>query len=238
MSAPENPLAIKIQRVVGAVDVGMAVHATPRQYDPRGGGGGIGGRRTSRDAGNVALMVAGLVALLAKVWRPHLEKIGNGRAVRVMTERAVLLYRLVVPEERPALLHVAGVAGFVNAVSDHQRRRYRAVRVMTVGANDFAFQNRMTVRTDDLDALFFVAGEAHFRLSELVSDLIVVSMNLVATGAGEFAVLVRAPLPMYALAALVAGQAGLVAGRDRSRGILDEHAVRLGPFLAFAFDEV
>ena len=48
----------------------------------------------------------------------------------------------------------------------------------------------------------------------------------------------HAPLPMYALATLVAGQAGLVAGYDRSRGILDEHAVRLGPFLTFALDEV
>jgi hypothetical protein len=109
---------------------------------------------------------------------------------------------------------------------------------MTVGANDFAFQNRMAVGTDDLDALLLVAGEAHFRLSELLADFIVVSMNLVAGGAGEFAVLVRAPLPMYALAALVAGQAGLVAGYDRSRGILAEAAVRLGPFLAFEFDEV
>ena len=162
-------------------------------------------------------MAGRLMALLAKVRRPHLEKIGNGRAMRVVANRAVLLHRRVVPDVRPALLHVAGVAGFVDAVSDHQSRRYRAVRVMTVGANDFAFQNRMAVRTDDLDALLFMAGEAHFRLSDPLADRIAVSMNLVAGGAGEFAVLVHAPLPMYALAALVAGQAGLVAGYDRSR---------------------
>jgi len=102
---------------------------------------------------------------------------------------------------------------------------------MAIRANDFSFQYRMAVGTDDLDALLLVAGKANLRLSELFADFIVLDMNLVATGAGEFVSLVRASLPEYAPVPLVARQACLVAFRNRGCGRLGEHAVRLDPLV-------
>ena len=57
-----------------------------------------------------------------------LEQIRGSRAVRVVADRAVLLHRLVRAHERPALLHVARVAGVVDVVAHHHARAHRAVR--------------------------------------------------------------------------------------------------------------
>jgi len=65
-------------------------------------------------------MAVWLMALLAKEWWPDLEQIRNGRAMGVMAERAVFLHRRVVAEVRSALLHVTGVAGFVDVLPYHQ----------------------------------------------------------------------------------------------------------------------
>jgi hypothetical protein len=152
-------------------------------------------------------------------------------AVRVVADRAVLLHRRVVAHERPALLHVAGVAGVGDRVAHHHRRPDRAVRVVAVGAGDQAFADRVAVGPVDLGALLLVAFEAHLRLVELVANPVVRGVDLVAARAGGVAARVHAALPVDALAALVAGEARLVLGfRRRHPGAL-EHAVRTRPFL-------
>jgi len=40
--------------------------------------------------------------------------------MRVMADRAVFTDRLVVMHERPAFLHMAGVAGFIHAIALHE----------------------------------------------------------------------------------------------------------------------
>src|SRR6185295_14939193 len=103
--APEGALIGRVARIVGAVDIGVAVHA----------------RAGERDA-----------------------DAGRGRAVRVMADHAVFLDRLMGAHERPALLHVAGVAGLVDAVADQLLLAGAAVGVVAVGAGDLALERRVT----------------------------------------------------------------------------------------------
>src|SRR5262245_11515632 len=92
-SAPERALIGHILRVVGAVDVGVAVRAAARQCDADAGGGRA--VRAAGDAGEAAAMAGRLVAGLAQERLTHLEQVVVHRAVRVMAERAVLLHRLM-----------------------------------------------------------------------------------------------------------------------------------------------
>ncbi len=151
-----------------------------------------------------------LVALLAQERRALPEEVRGGRAVRVVADRAVLLHRLVRAHERPALLHVAGVAGVVHVVAHHHRRSYRAVRVVAVGARHHAFAYGMARGPVDLHPLLLVAGEAHVRLGELVAHRVVGDVDLVAGRAGHVVARVRAHLPVDARAALMARRADFV----------------------------
>ena len=91
-------------RMIGAMDSHMAVVARPSHHE-----------FLLRSYGAVRPRhVPGLgVALLAE---PRLGQLEHGvvvRAVRVMAVRAALEHRLMIPEEGPALLRVAGEAGVV-----------------------------------------------------------------------------------------------------------------------------
>lgn len=55
-------------------------------------------------------------------------------AVRLMAVGAILRYRLMLPQERPALFSVAGKAGLVQGVPFEQFRPGRAMWVVAVGA--------------------------------------------------------------------------------------------------------
>ena len=96
--------------------------------------------------------------LLAEERRAHLEQVVVHGAVRVVADRAVLLHRLVGAHERPALLHVARVAGVVDAVAHQRFLARRAVRVVAVRADDLAFERRVARLAADLGALLLVAG--------------------------------------------------------------------------------
>src|SRR5262245_4740256 len=107
-SPPERALIGHVLRVVGAVDVGVAVHAAARERDVDLAR--ARGVRAAGDAGDGAAVAGRLVAALAEERRAHLEQVVVDAAVRVVAQRAVLLHRLVRAHERPALLHVAGGA--------------------------------------------------------------------------------------------------------------------------------
>ena len=72
------------------------------------------------------------MARLAQERRPHLQHAFSGGAMRVMADRAVFTDRLVVMHERPALLHMAGVAGFIDAIAFHEFGTDRTVRIMAI----------------------------------------------------------------------------------------------------------
>src|SRR6185436_17827882 len=132
--------------------------------------------RTAGDAGEAAAVAGRLVAGLAEERRAHLEQVDVHRAVRVVADRAVLLHRLVGAHERPALLHVAAVAGLVDAVAHQLLLAGAAVRVVAVGARHLALEGRVARLAADLGALLLLAGEADFGLVALVARAIVAAV--------------------------------------------------------------
>lgn len=170
-------------------------------------------RPNSRDC---AAMACGFVTLLAEEGRTLLQQIVINRAVRVVADRAILGDRLMVAHKRSALLHVARVAGFDNAIARQHLFAGTAVRIVAVGANDLAFLDRMVRRAVDLSALLFVARETHFRLRLLVANPVVLRVNLMAGRTGDVARGMKVGLPMDALAALMAVETRLIAFFNRS----------------------
>src|SRR4051812_22982332 len=99
-STPERPLVADVGRVVGAVDIGVAVQAAARQRVRAGAGPG--------KRGEVAAMAGGLVALLAKHRLAQLQQVGRSGAVRAVAGPAVLRPRRGRSERRPAAPPRAG----------------------------------------------------------------------------------------------------------------------------------
>src|SRR4051812_6100932 len=180
--APESSFIGGIPRVVRAVDVGVAIHASAGEGDAYTARGGA--VRAAGDAGDAAAMAGRLVAGLTQERRTHLEEVVVHGAVRVVADGAVLLHRLVRTHERPALLHVAGVAGVVDVIAHQHLLAGAAVSVVAVGADHLAFQGRMARRAPDLGALLLVAGKAHVALLDLVAHPVVTGVHLVAGAAG------------------------------------------------------
>ena len=75
-------------------------------------------------------------------------------------------------KEWTPLFRMAGVAGFGDRVLNHQLRTGGAVRVVAVGAEYFAFEDRMSREAMKLGTLVLMATEADFRLGELVHHLL------------------------------------------------------------------
>src|SRR5688572_3645895 len=195
---PERAFIGNVRGVVRAMDVRVAVQASARER--------VGSRAGERGVPDGAAMARRLVALLAQERRAGLQQVRGRRAVRVVTDRAVLLYRLVRAHERPALLHVARVTGVVHVIAHHHARARRAVRVVAVGARHEAFAYGVARGAIDLDPLLLVALEAGLRLRDLVARG-VVRVQRVAGGARDVARGVGAGAPVDALAALVTGEA-------------------------------
>ena len=84
------------------------------------------------------------------------------------------------------------------------------MRIVAVRAGHLALANRMARRTVNLGALILVAGKAHLRLRQLVAYFVVRCVHLVAGGASRIPVGVSTALPVYALAPLMTGKAGLI----------------------------
>src|SRR5512134_3520118 len=183
-------------------------------------------------------MARGLMALLAHPWRAHLEQVVVHGAMRVVADRAVLLYRLVRAHERPALLHVAGVAGVVDAVAHQVFRPCGAVGIVAIRARDLAFAQRVARRTVDLRAHLLVTVEAHLGLRDLIAHHLVGDVDLVAVSAGDIARRVRAAAPVDALATLMARKTWGVAFLDRrSTALAGDAEVALDAVLHGHFGE-
>ena len=66
------------------------------------------------------------------------------RAVHVVTQRAVLADRLVLPQKRAAFFGVAGVAVLIDRELMKRRGAGRTMRVMTIAANHLVFPGRVS----------------------------------------------------------------------------------------------
>src|SRR5262245_1091394 len=190
-------------RVVGAVDGHVTVVARAPHHELL-----LGPDRAVRPR-----HVAGFrVALLAK---PRLGQLQHGIVVgpvRVVTVRAALHHRLVAPEERTALLRMAGEARVVQRRLLEQGRRHRAVWAMARATRHLAFAHRHVRGAHGLGALLQVAGAAGLDLV-LAGELVLLADVVhegVAVGAGHVAGLVAAALPEDAFALRVAVEAHLV----------------------------
>lgn len=73
-----------------------------------------------------------LMALLAKEWRPDLQHPVLSGSVRVMTDRAVLLYRLMFPQKWSALVLMALITDIVDGVLCQLRGTDPPMRVMAI----------------------------------------------------------------------------------------------------------
>src|SRR5829696_1748301 len=110
------------RRVVGAVDLAVAVHTAP-----------VEGEDVEPGHGRVARQHVH-VALLAKLVAASGQQADVVGAVRRVAGEAVLLHGVVLPEERPALLRVTLVAELVGRGGREHFAPLPAVRVMTGGA--------------------------------------------------------------------------------------------------------
>lgn len=86
----------------------------------------------------------------------------------------------------------------------------------------------MTRRAAQLGTLLLVTGEADFGLGILAANLVFLAMYVMAGVAGNIAAGVGAGLPVDAIAALMAADAGLVADCRGRLALLAEYAVRFG----------
>ena len=108
------------------------------------------------------------MALLAQQRRLDLQHLLVVRAVGVVAVQAVLAHRRVLPQERAALLGVAGVAVLVDRGLQQHLVVGRAVRVVAARALQLALAHRHVAGAEQLGLLLQVAARAqdHLRLAE------------------------------------------------------------------------
>jgi len=215
-------------RAVTTMDIGMTIEA-PAGH--RAKGGSSRPRPGRWQAGRLTRMTIMVVTFLAQERRTRFEQASDVGAVGVVADAAVFGHRLMVVYERAAFFHMAREAGVIGAALD-ERLRIIAMDVMTGAASHLSLDDRMVRWLVQLGALFLVTGEAHFGLGSLYADLVVSSMDLVTRSTGNVAAGVQARLPVGVFAALMAAQAGLVAGINVGFGALAEGAVSLWGFVA------
>ena len=222
---------IEGRRIVGAVDLGVAVHATAalphvghvlaagHAGDLRLGQARRGCEDTRLSAhGSDAACLMGRVALLAEQGRARLEHGRNQAAVRVVANAAVFGDRRMLVHERTALFCMAGVAGVVHAVALGELGTGRTMHVVAVGTGHFALGNRVVRRPVDLGALLLVAGKAELGLlGSAGQHRVTIAVRLVAGIAGHISRFVLAAGPQVALGILV------VAGLANRAAIIGIH---------------
>ena len=81
-----------------------------------------------------------------------------------MAQGAVLNYRIVFPQERPAFFRMAGIAIVVNRVLLQTSWSHPAMGVVAVTANQLVFANRMSRHLVGLGPNVFMAGVTDFSL--------------------------------------------------------------------------
>ena len=155
------------------------------------------------------------VTLLAQQRRPLHEQRWMDGAVRRVTIRAVLRNRRVLPQERTALLRVAGVAGLIQRGLEQELRRHGPMNLVAGVAGHLRKAHWMHRRLVELRTLALVAGVTDLRLLSDRQNWIVRCVNLVAARAGDSVPAVRTTLPGDTVLILMATETDLVLLLDR-----------------------
>ena len=97
--------------------LGMAIQTTACQQECVG----LAARQTCGVKGEAGMAGLGMTGLAQKWWAANQQGWIHG-TVRHMAKAAVLGHRRMLPQERPALLRMTGVAGVVDGAGDQQIR--------------------------------------------------------------------------------------------------------------------
>ena len=98
---------------------------------------------------------------------------------------AVILHRLVFPQERAALFGMALIAGFVHGRFFEHTGPFSTMGIMAVGTGNLAFSDGMTGKFGAIELLGFVAAVANRLLLPLDQYRIALGVDVVATTAGH-----------------------------------------------------
>lgn len=120
------------------------------------------------------------------------------RAMRCMTEAAVLGRRFVLPDVRAAFLCVALIAGIVQGLTHELQLCRLAVRTVTFTASHLAFRNGMRKCFQRFAALQLVTVVANLRLLRRLHYRIAARVADVTVCTGNVIVVVRAAVPAEA----------------------------------------
>ena len=120
------------------------------------------------------------------------------RAMRCMTEAAVLGRRFVLPDVRAAFLCMALIAGIVQGLTHELQLCRLAVRTVTPAAIHLAFRNGMRKCFQRLAALQLVTVVANLRLRRWLHNRIAARVADVTVRAGDVIAVVRAAVPAEA----------------------------------------
>ena len=132
-------------------------------------------------------MTCALVTRLAQERRPKSKKRRLRRAMRIVTVGAVLGYRLMFPEKRPAVFGVTGRASLINGIFNQLRRGRGTVRRMARRARHRAFAQWVMRRLQKIAVLCLMTGSADFDLGRDRLYRILSCVQLMAACAGNIA---------------------------------------------------
>src|SRR5690606_11753884 len=218
VAPPRSPLVPRAGRMIAAVDLRVAVlartpdHALARRAAEQRRAGGL-----LRAVDLPRMADRRVVALLAQDRPGDLQQLVVIRSVRVVAVQAALAHRPVLPEERVALLGVAGVADVVDAISLPQGRCHRGARDMSDDARPLPLWHRRVRALAEFGALLRMALVARLRyaLAHQQAGGRDALHRVVAIGAADLVVRVHRSGPVQPVPTLVAAEALAVLHLDR-----------------------
>ena len=116
-----------------------------------------------------------------------------------MAMDTIVLYRLMLVDKRPSLLGVTEKTGFVHRSLHESRWSVGTMRVVTVGASDSPFPDRMTIGLIDLHFFPQVTGKTDIRLAYGVQHHVPACMHGVAGYTTQVLAGVRTVSPIYVI---------------------------------------
>lgn len=132
--------------------------------------------------------------------------------VRCMAIGAIIKHGRMLPEERAALLGMAGIASFIGGIFNQQFWPGRTVGIVTFRTGSLANQDGVSREQMDFRPLRLMASEADIRLADSLQHLVFGHMGSMAVAARHALHLVLAAAPMGAQAALMTSDAFLILG--------------------------
>ena len=191
----------------------MAIQAAAVSVDVEAAG--IGGMSGNGRYSLAAHVIGRRVAVQAQEWHFFLEQPRIYGAMRIVAVGALFANGLVFPQHRTALVGVTAIASVVDPHLPQQIGACRAMRIVAIGADHFAFADGMVGILQRERTLLGMASKANVGLRRFDQYRILVDVDRVTADAGQIVNLVLAALPIIMIAVLVTAEANLIADRDR-----------------------